>query len=163
MSKSAMIPKESVITISNLKALVAKFDLVVIWSRSIPKVITWKNWVPNATYPLSWKSVHWFQRCLKGFYHIWVWQPSRSFDQYHVDKFSFPCTKKLIYQIWLQLSSGFWEKKVLICICKWPWAKVKKRMAKLFQRCLSIVNDDDRQTSEPKYTISSPKPSAQVS
>ena len=28
---------------------------------------------------------------LKGFYHIWAWQPSWSFDQHHVIKFAFPC------------------------------------------------------------------------
>ena len=33
---------------------------------------------------------------LKGFYHIWMWQPSWSCDQHHVIKFSFPCTWKLV-------------------------------------------------------------------
>ena len=31
----------------------------------------------------------------KGFNHIWAWQPSWSFDQHDVNKFSFPCTKRL--------------------------------------------------------------------
>ena len=38
----------------------------------------WWAGVIDATYQVSWKSVHRFQRrrFLKGFYHIWAWRPS---------------------------------------------------------------------------------------
>ena len=32
------------------------------------------------------------KKLLKGFYHIWAWQPSWSCDQTHVIRFSFSCT-----------------------------------------------------------------------
>ena len=41
---------------------------------------------------------------LKGFYNIWAWQPSWSCDQHHVYKFSFPCTLKLTYKVWLKMA-----------------------------------------------------------
>ena len=28
----------------------------------------------------------------KGFYHIWAWPPSWSYEQHHAIRFSFPCT-----------------------------------------------------------------------
>ena len=35
----------------------------------------------DASHQVSLKSVHRFRRrCLKGFYHIWAWQPSCSYD-----------------------------------------------------------------------------------
>ena len=46
---------------------------------------------------------------LKGFYHIWAWQPSWSCDQHHVIRFSFPCTKKLTYKIWLKTRFDVYE------------------------------------------------------
>ena len=72
----------------------------------------WWAGVINATYQVSWKSVQRFQRrrFLKGFYHIWAWQPSWSCDQHHVNKFSFPCTCKLTYKIWLWLAHWFLRK-----------------------------------------------------
>ena len=44
----------------------------------------WWAGVIDATYQVSWKSVHRFQRrrFLKGFYHIWAWQPAWSCDQH---------------------------------------------------------------------------------
>ena len=55
-----------------------------------------------------------------------AWRPSWSCDQHHVIKFSFSCTWKLTYKIWLKWPSGFLETKVLIFICKCPGAKDKK-------------------------------------
>ena len=47
----------------------------------------------DATYQVSWKSdCRFWRRFLKGFYHIWAWQPSWLCDQHHVIRFSFPCT-----------------------------------------------------------------------
>ena len=61
--------------------------------------------VPNATYKVSSKSVHCLRRrFLKGFYHIWTWRPSWSCDQHHFDEFSFLCTPKLSYKIWLKMA-----------------------------------------------------------
>ena len=37
----------------------------------------------------------------KGFYHIWVWQPSWSCDLDHLYKFSFPLLKEAPHKIWL--------------------------------------------------------------
>ena len=69
-----------------------------------------------------WKSVHRFQRrrFLKGFYHIWAWQPSWSCDQAcYVNKFSFPCTwRRLTHKIWLWLAQWFLRgKHVLSFVC----------------------------------------------
>ena len=55
---------------------------------------------------------------LKVFYHIWAWRQSWSFDQPHDNKFSFPCTEKLTYKIWLKWPSDILEKQVLLFICK---------------------------------------------
>ena len=69
-----------------------------------PRVIIWTNYdwagVPDATYQVSWKSVHRFRRrrFLKGFYHIWAWWPSWSCDQQHVHGFSFPMYLKAYIQ-----------------------------------------------------------------
>ena len=50
------------------------------------------------------------KRILKGFYHIWTWQPFWSCDPYHVIKFSFPCTLKLSYKIWFRTAKYFLRK-----------------------------------------------------
>ena len=50
------------------------------------------------------------RRFLKGFYHIWPWQPFWSCDQHRVNKFSFPWTWKLTYRIWLWLAQWFLRK-----------------------------------------------------
>ena len=46
----------------------------------------------NATYKVSWKSVHLFRsrKFLKGFYHIWSWWPSWSCDPHVANKLTFP-------------------------------------------------------------------------
>ena len=78
--------------------------------------------------PSLWKSVHRFQRgrFLKGFYHIWAWQPFWSCDQHHVNIFSFLETESLHIKFGFIWPSGFWEKPVLSFICNWLWVKVKK-------------------------------------
>ena len=72
----------------------------------------WQAGVTNATYQVSWKSVHRFRRrrFLKGFYHIWAWWPSWRCDHHRVNKFSFPNTWKLMYKIWLWLTQWFLRK-----------------------------------------------------
>ena len=49
-------------------------------------------------------------RFLKYFYHIWAWQPSWSCDQHFVDEFSFTCTYKLAFKIWLKMGQWFLRK-----------------------------------------------------
>ena len=118
-----------------------------------PRVIIWTNYdgagVPDATYQVLWKSASrfWRRRFLKGFYHIWAWQPSWSCDPDAANKLSFPLPKEAPHKIWL------WSGK-------WIWRR----------RCLSIVNDDGRTTdgrrtdAEPwvSYKLSC-EPLAQVS
>ena len=38
---------------------------------------------------------------------------------HHVNKYSFPCTSKLTYKIWLKRPSDFCVRQVLTFICKW--------------------------------------------
>ena len=107
----------------------------------------WWAGVPNATYQVSWKSVHqfWSRRFLKCFYHIKAWRPSWSCDQHHVPGFSSLDTWKLTYKILLKMVSGFLEKQVLIFICKcpgakskkWPWPSILTYLHK-FIRCLLL-------------------------
>ena len=97
-SKDAIISKESIIvTFSNIKHEVAKFDLAVnyvnintgltfeqnIMSLNllcfIPIFIEIDTLVPG-------------NKIFKYLYHIWARQPSWSCDQHHVNSFSFPCT-----------------------------------------------------------------------
>ena len=87
-----------------------------------------------ATYQVSWKSVHWFQRrFLKGFHHILAWRPSWSCDPDAANKISFPLPKEAPHKIWL------WSPQ------------------RFLRRCLSIVGrTKDGQTPEHGYTISSP-------
>ena len=70
--------------------------------------------------------------------YIWAWRPSFSCDQHHVHAFSFPCTWKLTYKIWLKLPSSFLGKQVLIFICKYTGAKVKKCHWPSIPSCLHL-------------------------
>ena len=70
------------------------------------------------------------KKILKGFYHIWAWQPSWSCDPDVANKISFPLPKDAPHKIWLRLAKRF-----------------------LRRRCLSIV---DGRTPDHGYTISSP-------
>ena len=56
----------------------------------------WWAGVTNATYQVSWKSVHRFgrRRFLKGFYHIWAWRPCWSCDPDAANKLSSPLPKE---------------------------------------------------------------------
>ena len=58
---------------------------------------------------------------LKGFYHIWAWWPSWSFDPHAANIILFPLPKEAPHKIWLGFAKRF-----------------------LRRRCLSIV-DDGRQ------------------
>ena len=67
------------------------------------------------------------RRFLKGFHHIWIWEPSLG----HVTSiistnFHFHVPKSLHTKFGLKWPSGFCEKHVLIYIQQWHWAKVKK-------------------------------------
>ena len=55
----------------------------------------------NSTYQVLWKSSHrfWKRRFLKGFYHIWAWQPSWLCDQNPVNKLSFPLSMEAPHKI----------------------------------------------------------------
>ena len=100
-----------------------------------PRVIIWTNY-DGLESPMLHYKFHGNQSTGSGedfwsvFYLIWAWRPFWSCDQHHVIKFSFPCTWKLTYKIWLKMAQCFFcfflEKKVLIFICKCPGAKVKK-------------------------------------
>ena len=43
----------------------------------------------------------------KGFYHIWVWRPSWSYDLDHLYKLLFPSPKRLHIKFGFNWSSGF--------------------------------------------------------
>ena len=38
-----------------------------------------------------------------------------------------PCIWKLTYKIWIKMTLWFMRKASFSLICKWPWAKVKKK------------------------------------
>ena len=71
--------------------------------------------IPDATYQVPRSSAFWFwrRRFLKGFYHIWAWQPSWSCDQDHLNKLSFPHPKESPYEIWVQLAQWFQRRRCL--------------------------------------------------
>ena len=41
------------------------------------------------------------EEIFKGFYYIWAWRPSWSFDLDHLYKLSFPLPKEAPHKIWL--------------------------------------------------------------
>ena len=47
---------------------------------------------------------------LKGFYHIWVWQPSWSCDPDTANKLSFPLPRRLHIKFGIDWPSGFREE-----------------------------------------------------
>ena len=47
----------------------------------------------------------------KGFYHIWAWRPSWSYDQDHLYKLSFPLPKEAPHKIWLWLAKRFQRRR----------------------------------------------------
>ena len=53
------------------------------------------------------------RRFLKGFYHIWAWQPSWSSDQDAVNKLSFPLPKEAPHKIWLWSARRFQRRRCL--------------------------------------------------
>ena len=104
----------------------------------------WWAVVPDATYQVSWKSAwrFWRRRFLKGFYHIWAWQPSWSCDSDAANKLSFPLPKEALHTILALIGQAVLEKKKF-----------------------EIVNDgrttdgrwtDDGRTPDHEYPISSP-------
>ena len=88
----------------------------------------WWTGVIDATYQVSWKSVHRFQRgrFFKGFYHIWAWQPACHVTSIMSINFLFLEPESLHIKFGSDWASGFWEKPVLSFICNWRWVKVKK-------------------------------------
>ena len=57
----------------------------------------------NASCQVSLKSVHWFlrRRFLKGFYHIWAWRPSWSYDLDYLYTHWLPHPIDASHKIWL--------------------------------------------------------------
>ena len=53
------------------------------------------------------------RRFFKGFYHIWAWRPSWSYDLDHLNKLSFPHPKEAPFKIWLQLALWFQRRRCL--------------------------------------------------
>ena len=53
------------------------------------------------------------KKIFEGFYHNWAWWPSCPCDQHHFNIFSFPCTQKLSYEIWLKNGNVVSEKSVV--------------------------------------------------
>ena len=78
------------------------------------RIMIWTNFVgprvPNAVYQVSRSSafLFWRRRFLKGFYHIWAWQPTWSCDQDHLNQLSFPHDAP--HEIWLWLAQWFWRR-----------------------------------------------------
>ena len=54
------------------------------------------------------------KKIFKCFYQIWAWQPSGSCDQHHVNEFSFPCSYKLTFKIWLKMTQWLLIKQVQV-------------------------------------------------
>ena len=61
------------------------------------------------------ESVHrfWKRRFLKGFYHIWAWQPSWSSDLDFLYTHWFPLPIDASYKIWLWLAKRFQRRRSL--------------------------------------------------
>ena len=82
-----------------------------------PKVIIWANYdgpqVLNTTYKVSRSLTFWFwRRFLKGFYHIWEWQPFWSCDLESMNNLSFPNPTEAPYNFGFDRPSIF-RKEVL--------------------------------------------------
>ena len=58
-------------------------------------------------HPLFWRSI------LKGFYHIWAWQPSWSMDHNHFSNLSFPQPKEAPHDIWATLAQRLQRRSCL--------------------------------------------------
>ena len=87
---------------------------------------------PNATYQVQRSSVSWFwrRRFLKGFYHIWAWRPSWSFDLNVLNKFLLTYHKKSSHEILVQLGQWFVRKLSFNIMIgpqyERPWLKGKR-------------------------------------
>ena len=74
----------------------------------------WWAGVPDSTYQVLWKSTHQFwRRFLKGFYHIWAWQPSIWCDQDPVNKLPFPLAIKAPHKISTWSAKRFQKRRSL--------------------------------------------------
>ena len=51
------------------------------------------------------------EKIFKGFYHIWAWQPSWSFDLHHLYQFSLLCSHELPHSIRFQITQQFFRRK----------------------------------------------------
>ena len=76
---------------------------------------------------------------LKGFYHIWAWQPSWSCDQHHVIRFSFPCTCKLSYKVWFR-STQYFMRKSGLNFCMYMTLGQGQEMTLTFNTHISSLN-----------------------
>ena len=70
---------------------------------------------PDDVYQDSRSLAFWFRRrrFFLGFYHIWPWRPSWSYDQDHLSKFLFPHNIDAPYEIWLWLAQWFLRRRCL--------------------------------------------------
>ena len=110
---STVLKKSSFQKKSHLNALGSKFDIDVQVSQGQPRTIIrtkiGRPHISNATYQVPRSSAFWFWRRFfwKGFYHIWGWRPSWSFDQDHLNKLLFPHPKESPNEISVQLAQWF--------------------------------------------------------
>ena len=86
----------------------------------------WWAGVVDATYQVSWKSVHRRGRFLKGFTIYGHGGHLCNVTIIVSINFHFLVPESLHIKFGFDWPSGFWEKIVLIFKCKWPWAMVKK-------------------------------------
>ena len=106
--------------------------------------------VPNTTYQVPRSSAFWSwrRRFLKGFYHIWAWQPSWSYDQNILHKFWLTYHKESSHEIWVQLGRWFVRKLCFSILMglhyEWPTSKLKGQRSTLtFQlTSRSMTNND---------------------
>ena len=53
------------------------------------------------------------KKIFKVYYHIWAWKPSWLCNLHYFDEFSFTCTYKLTFNIWLKMGQWFLNKNKL--------------------------------------------------
>ena len=107
------------IEFSYINALGSEFDLFATRSKvnlaSSFEQKLGRAWYADASYQDSRSPVVWFwrRRLLKGFYHIWVWQPCWMTDDNHRYNSDFRLCQESPYKIWLWLAQQFQRRRRL--------------------------------------------------
>ena len=91
-----------------------------------PRIIIWTNYDgPQSPMLHTEPQGHWPFGSLKGFYHIWAWQPSWSCDPDPTNKLLFPHPTEAPFEILLWQAKQFWRRRSLKMVDDRPWLYYK--------------------------------------